>query len=410
LEEEEEAEKDLLHSAVLESTEIAPVLGQHPELRLVHRRVRDGTSTKVRAVSRWDLLADETYLARKAGEPHGAEWFRRLYLWLQRNPSYETYLHRRKPRLSVRGYHNQDFILTSDCSLLKGGEVSVFQIPEQVGHFISDLARDAAAERPMLHPAILADDQSDILLGFLRGLTGVQVLDAKTVCREKVLPRILVTQPAPAFADLVDYAKICKQLLGTDLGGAELWVATKSREVRPGREVILPPEFDPLQDWETHQQYVSGLHFVHPSYLGLNTSDDDRISWRKFFKAGGVKDAPDNGVEEFAMNYALAQLGVRWRSVIPIDKRNFGYDIDAETDTGEHVQVEVKGCTEERDIELTPNETLAADKYRRSFLLCVVCGIPDQPRMYVLPDPADAGKKDKITVLAAVWKERRWEL
>ena len=132
-------------------------------------------------------------------------------------------------------------------------------------------------------------------------------------------------------------------------------------------------------------------------------------AWRAFFRAGQMKDAPDNGVEEFAMRYAQEHLGASWRKLVPVDARNFGYDLEGEDEHGQRVQFEVKGCTKENDIELTPNETTAADKYRTSFYLCVVSGIPEQPAVYVVQNPADLGKKERITIPAAVWKEHRWD-
>ncbi len=51
------------------------------------------------------------------------------------------------------------------------------------------------------------------------------------------------------------------------------------------------------------------------------------------------------------------------------DKSNFGYDIEAEAQTREMMHVEVKGQNSKKDVELTDNETEAADNYR-----CALCG------------------------------------
>jgi hypothetical protein len=190
----------------------------------------------------------------------------------------------------------------------------------------------------------------------------------------------------------------------------EFWVLTKKGDVRPAKEVFFPKDFKPEQDWETNRQYVPGVSFISQHYLKDITSDDQLRTWRKFFKAGGVKDAPDNGVEEFAMNYTEEKLKAHCKSLIRVDKRNFGYDIEAETQTGGKMHIEVKGQSSERDVELTDNETEAADKYKDTFYLCVVSPIPNNPAMHMVQNPAapGVGKKDKLTISVNIWKAANW--
>jgi hypothetical protein len=400
------AADEIVQNGILAPNEIAVVLGGRPGLQLADRRVRDGATMKVRAVNRWDLLNNDAFLQQKAKETTAALWFRQLYSWLHSHPVYESYFYY-KPRLRVRGYHKYDFVITSDGKLLEGGEVSVLQIPAGADAFISDLAAEFARERPMLHPEILAQDQRNTVRGFLTGLAGVQVVDAKVVCREKLLPRIMTSEAPPSPEDLVRYSRACKRLLGSELKG-EIWIVTKSGRVRAAREVLLPTEFSPVPNWETFQQFVSGMEFVDTSYLDGSDDDASKSAWRGFFKEGGVKESPDKGVEEFAMSYALAELGPHWKNLRQVDARNFGYDLEAETQKGELVQFEVKGCSKETDIELTPNETAAASKYGDSFHLCVVDGIPERPSIYVVPNPASTAGRQRMTIPFKTWKSFPW--
>jgi hypothetical protein len=237
---------------------------------------------------------------------------------------YDTYFHY-KTRYKLRGYHDFEFVLTTDGRLLAGKEVSVLQIADEAGEFIYDLAGEIMEQKPILHPQVLEQGPADPVRGFLIGVAGVQVLDAKAVCREKVLPLILTSAPPPSGLDLIRYARFCKRFLGADLGGKEIWIATKSGRIRAAREVLLPREFKPTQNWETNARYVAGLEFADPAYL--ESQDDTNLNaWRAFFRAGQIKDAPDNGVEEFAMNYAQESLGGCWRKITPVDARNFGYE------------------------------------------------------------------------------------
>jgi hypothetical protein len=180
--------------------------------------------------------------------------------------------------------------------------------------------------------------------------------------------------------------------------------------VRAAKEVLLSAEFKPEQNWETHQKYVSGISFVSPLYLGDVMGDDELRGWREFFRAGGVKDAPINGVEEFAMNYVEEKLKACCKSVTRVDKRNFGYDLEAKTHGGEKMHVEVKGQTSDKDVELTSNETEAADKYKDAFYLCVVSSIPENPAIHMVKNPAapGVGKKDKLTIPVNTWKAAKW--
>lgn len=264
----------------------------------------------------------------------------------------------------------------------------------------------------MLHPDILAqakdDSERESLKGFLTGLVGVQKMDAKAVCEEAILPKIVGSAPQPNAAELLDYTKYCQQYLASGVvKGREFWVVTKSGGVRRAKEVLFSTEFKPVQNWEINQKYVKGLDFLSPAYLGGSTADEELRAWREFLKAGGVKEEPDNGVYEFATNFAKERLAVRFKNVVNVDKRNFGYDLEAEDEKGQKVQIEVKGQASEADVELTGNEAQAADKYRDSFYLCVVSSVPDSPTIHLVQNPASVGKKDKLTIPKSDWKVGR---
>ena len=133
-------------------------------------------------------------------------------------------------------------------------------------------------------------------------------------------------------------------------------------------------------------------------------SDEEFKAWREFLKLLGVKEAPDNGVEDFAMHFACDKLQSRFRSIQQVEKRNFGYDLEAEDETGTKVHIEVKGLSVDGDVEMTGNEADAADIHHNSFYLCVVAGIPNSPMIRLVQDPARIGKKEKLTIREQDWK------
>ncbi len=405
-----EAAKDLVEMGVLESEqEIAAVLGGQEGLKLADSNVID--SDQIRRVNRWDLLKNEDFLRRKSQVPKAAQWFRALYLWLNKHPDYEDYFYYKR-RKRLRTYHEYHVILTSDRRLLKGGDVYLLDL-SSADPLIGDLVKELEGTKPMLHSDVMGGPTSEHeqkgLRGFLTGLAGVQVLDTKAVCKEALLPRILTSSPKPALQELLRYTVYCRQILGEDIGkGAVLWVVTKNGDIRTAKEVLFSSEFKPEQNWEIHQRYVVGLSFLGPEYVAGVTNDAELKSWRDFFGTGGIKDAPDNGVEEFAVNYAREQLSAVCKKVMLVDKRNYGYDIEAESQAGERMRVEVKGQSQDHDVELTGNEADAADRHKDTFYLCVVASIPVNSRMHMLRNPAAVGKRDKLSIPVSIWKSVGW--
>ncbi len=238
----------------------------------------------------------------------------------------------------------------------------------------------------------------------MTGSTGVQIMDAKRVCEEVLLPKLLVSSPRPSGAELIKHTRDCRSILGNTLPDVvAFWVVTKNGAVRPAWETLLPTEFQPLPNWETNQQFLDGLNFVSPDYLdGCDTAG--LIGWRSFFKRGGVKESPDSGVEEFAVGYVCDHLKKTCSRVQQVEKRNFGYDVEACVPDGQVMRIEVKGQATDANIELTGNETTAADQHKDGYFLYVVSGVPENPKMYRIQNPAALGVKDKLTIPISVWK------
>jgi hypothetical protein len=407
LTEDQSASNDLVNSGLLTREEIATAMGGGPDAVLVHPQVVDPATKPIRQVNRWGLLANEELLRAKAADPGAPGWFRSLYQWLRRHPEYLP-----GRRRQLRTYHQVDFVLTADGQLLAGRELSLVDDLPQSNQLLLEIAEHWQEGRPLLHPEILAgaasEEEREHVRGFLIGLTGVQQIGAAELCRQAVVPRIATTAPKPSVADLLAYTWCCHEVLGTNPGTLpELWVLTKTEEIRAAKEVFFGSEFKPQPDWEKHKQYVPGLNFASAKYLD-GARDEDLPAWRALLMAGGINRGPDNGVEVFAVHFAEEQLRPRYASLHRIEEHKLGYDLEAKTHSGESLQIEVKGRQREEDIELTPNETEAAHKNQDSYYLCVVASIPEQPSMYMVRNPDRVGRKEKLTIPAAVWREQRW--
>jgi len=409
--EEPKAVEDLVALGILKKDELTKILGGQPDLKVVDANTKE-PSPGFKGVDRLDLLNNEAFLKWRAKSPDAADWFRSLYIWLQSHPRRDKYNKKRYPK----GYWEYKIILTSDGNLLEGGNVWLPDI-SLADPVVKELANVFQESKPMLHPDILGnvkdEEQLKVIKGFLRGLTGVQFLDSKAVCKEALLPKILTSAPKPLLNDLLKYTVYCQQILVAEIDkGSEFWVLTKQGDVRAAKETLLPKEFKPEQDWETHQQYVPGINFVNPKYLGdmANANDDQLKAWRQFFEAGGVKKEPDNGVEIFAMKWAEEKLKLHYKSVTPVDKLKYGYDLEVAAPVGENMRIEVKGQSHDHDVELKDNEVDAADIYKDSFYLCVISSIPENPTMHLVKNPAapGVGKKDKLTIPINTWKVAKW--
>jgi len=409
LTEKDDAVDALLRLQLFTREEIAPAFGRKENLKRVHPKVVEQKNHPLSKADRRNFLENAEFLQTKSKEPNAGIWFAKLYGWLQEYPQYEDYSERNRPKRRVKGYHDIEFILTADKSLKRGGEVYVPDLPSD-NPALNELAEILKSSKPIIHPDILSiavDKDAEKLRGFLIGLVGVQVLNAQTICKEMILPKIVSKTLQPSQDKLLSLTKLCKEILGADLGyGIELWVKTKSGNIKTSKEVLMSSEFKPLRNWETHQSFVPGVNFIDNNYLPINPTDDDLKTWQDFFKAGGIKENPDNGVEQFGINFALKNLKSKYRDVELVEKLNYGFDLQAKTPDGAPIQVEVKGVSVDQDIELTGNEADAADTYKSSFYLCVVASIPNSPTIHMVNNPAQpgVGKKDKLTIPVKVWK------
>lgn len=411
LKEEDEVVDDLLQKQLLKPEEIAPAFGRKENLKLVHPKVIEQKNHPLAKADRRDLLENSEFLQTKSREPNAGIWFAKFYLWLQEYPQYEEYwpYRAKRARRRVKGYHESEFILAADNSLRKGGDVFIPDLSSNDPAF-NELAFLLQSSKPIIHPDIfsnISDEDAKKLRGFLIGLVGVQVLNAQIICKEMILPKIVSKAPQPSLDELLFLTRLCMEILGTELGsGVELWVKTKAGDIKTSKEVFLSSEFKPLRNWEAHHAYVPGLSFVDNAYLKTDFTDDELKTWREFFKAAGVKENPDNGVELFAINFALEKLKNKYQNVQLVEKLNYGFDIQAETLEGVPIQVEVKGLSVEQNVELTGNEVSSADTYKSSFYLCVVASIPNSPTIHLVNNPAQpgVGKKDKLTIPVNVWK------
>lgn len=401
--EDQETIDDLVNMRILKNEEIPSVMGGSPDLKLVSSEVKERDTKPFKKIDRLDILDNDEFLEQKLNNTGAPEWFRKLYLWLNAHPREKK---SSKGKYSKEGYWDKKIVLDSDKKLFKGGEVWIPDL-QPTDPILKDLVVTSKSFPSILHPDVLAganEMEQKAIRSFLAGLTGVQILDAKTICKESLLPKIVTASSKPSISELIQYTSLCKLFLDIDFGKVELWVATKDDEVRAAKEVIFSKEFKPDKDWESNKKYLPGLNFVNLKYISQVSDPAHLVKWREFFKTGGVKENPDNGAYEFATNFAKEKLSTKYANVVIVDKRNYGYDIEADKPSGGKMRIEVKGITHDQDIELDCNETNTADVYKDFFYLCVVASIPENPSIHLICNPSVVGKKDKVTISPDIWK------
>ncbi|MBM4355624.1 MAG: hypothetical protein FJ109_17845, partial [Deltaproteobacteria bacterium] len=271
LEEDDQAAGALVESGLFTVQEVAEVLGGRPGLALLAKGVVLPPSFRVPRISRWDFLHNGQFLAHKAASQDGAEWFRKLYLWLHGHHWHDRLPGgQRVPR--ERRYHAEEIVLAADGKLYSGGDVllpgGVLRNP-----VLDSLCSEAIGLKPVCHPGLLREGgeagAAGRLSGFLTGKCGVQKLDDIKVCREWVLPKLRADAPKPDVDTLLKYTRVCMETLAVPPGaGAELWVLGKDGEVRAAREILFSEEFRPPQCWERLARYLPQAAFLSPAYLG----------------------------------------------------------------------------------------------------------------------------------------------
>jgi hypothetical protein len=402
LKEDPKALNNLLGLGILTENELGLAFGVGSDARPVHQQ----TLGNFKEVDRLDLLRNSEFLMAKANQPDAAKWFRSLYLWIDSHPRW----HQTKGR-PQEGYWGHPFVLTTNGKPLEGRSVLLpdSQFPSDL---LTTLSASILKDKPVLHPDVIggaaSQEEQTRLRGFLTGLTGMQILDAEKVVDQGLVPKLLTRAPKPALTDLISWTRYCHQFLGSELGlqtGQELWVCTKKNEIRPAKEVLFSQEFNPPSNWEHNAQYLSSLNFLTPEYLQGSSDPSELANWHDFFKAAGVRENPDGGVEEFAINFTKAKLGTKYDSIERVDKQNYGYDLQAKTSASAIHHIEVKGLSRDQQVELTENETKAANIHKDSFDLCIVTDIPNNPKLYRIPNPSVVGNKNKVFFPEELWKK-----
>lgn len=392
---------------LLSNEDLKKIFPEKREPRMVKPETALGPlENKVSSLDMFSLARHKNFLQEKAKKPDAVEWFRKLYLKIYEfakpysSPSY------------VRGkYLYPMCVLTENLEILKSDEVYFRSLPQEVIELSKKFPEVAKvlSSFQFLHPELEKDDLSN----FFDTYSGVRKLDYSKICEETFLPKIRTEQASPREGDLITYTRLVRK--GPYIYG-NIWVLTESGKVRPSNEVFLSAEYSPAQNWEKNKKYLAGVEFLSINYIEDIQKPEDINQWRNFFTGVGVKEEGNKPhVETFGVEFckemlsseaAEERLGYYFVKSKFKDKQkeNLGYDFEAETVTGEEKYLEIKSRVHAENIDLEPNETQRADRYKDDYLLCIIDGIPETPQLYVVPDPVKHGQKERVTIPLSAWR------
>lgn len=361
-------------------------------------------ASKVTHLDILKVAKNKDFLQEKAKEPDAVEWFLKLYSklydWAKGYASGPAYL-RSQGYLPVP-------VLTEDLEIKEYDEVHFKSLPSEVIELSKKYSEAAKILSSVLflHPSL-----ENELSEFFETYIGLKRLDYSKICKEMFLPKISITETPPSNEKLVAYTCLLHE---SDIHISDkIWVLTKSDDTKSSAEVFFSAEYSPAQTWEKNKKYVPGIEFLSAEYI-QNLHDIEEINrWRRFFSDLKVKEhGPKNHVDDFGVNFALeklrsesvkGKLGYHFVGFENVEKQNLGYDFIGKTSEGDNRYLEVKSRVQASDIELTPHETDIADRYGDDYLLCIVEGIPENPELYIIPNPVKHGKKEKVVIPKTVW-------
>lgn len=166
--------------------------------------------------------------------------------------------------------------------------------------------------------------------------------------------------------------------------------------------------YSPAEDWQKNLRYSPQIGFLSPAYLD-GASATELSGWKDFFIKVGVKESGErNHVEMFAMAFVEEKLAGEVSDFVPTNRQQVGYDREARRRTDSAlVKLEIKGQKDEQPVHLVGNEPEAARialKSKEPFWVCVVVGIPEEPKLWVVEDALSAGSFDTLKIDVTQWR------
>lgn len=350
-----------------------------------------------------EIVRNEKLLKGKALGADYSEWFLKLFIAMADSRTQFKVTQRQDYRGRFAWAENPIFVLTEDREIVSAKDVYTRRIPSKVVELrqrFSDVAKLLETYK-FIHPSLDVDELHE----FLIERTHVQGIDYDKICRKVFLPKVLTTTTAPSRDELIAYTRLLQK--GPRVSDP-IWVVTTEGDIKPSDKIFLSGAYSPAEDWEKTHRYSPQIDFVSIDYLeGVPVGD--LPEWKSFFSNVGVKEiGGNNHVEMFAMAFTEDKLGTELSGFVAKHRQQVGYDREARLRPDNAlVKLEIKGQKADQPVQLVDNEPKAAQAARNNgerFWVCVVAGIPEQPQLWVVEDPLNAGTFDTLKIDINQWK------
>lgn len=233
------------------------------------------------------------------------------------------------------------------------------------------------------------------------GMNGYSSSDYSEIVEESILPKI---KPGNNISEekLIMYTRIVRSGLDEKLNIPSILVVTENGGIKTSNQVFYGSAYSPKQDWS--QQNLMDLNLLSSRYVEYDVEARD---WKRFFdKAGVSSEAENERVRNFGDDLVRDALEGEYQNV-----RSAGgsHDLSA-TRNGEEVYIEVKSHTNS-DIDeetLNPSQSKLAMQERENFVLAYVYGIPENPEIRLLENPAEYSENPQLVIpTSAIQNESR---
>jgi len=328
------------------------------------------------------------------------QWLQKFYQAMAE--THHTFKDTPRPGRRRGWVKNPIYVPTESGEVLLATGVHLRKIPKEVEELRTSYREVDTLLRgyKLLHTGLDTEE----LNRFFDERTHVRAIDYEKICREVFLPKVRADAPAPPKDELIAYTRLLQK--GPRVV-EPIWVLSKQGDVKPSNQVFMGTAYSPAEDWEKHSKYSPQFAFLSTDYLH-GVPPEDRAAWKHFFTTVGVREKGEsNHVETFAMAFVEEKLGTELSDFVPKNQLQVGYDREARRRSdGALVKLEIKGQKKEQGVELVgkePETAKTASQNKEPFWVCVVPGIPEEPKLWVVENVFAAGSPDNLKIDVTQW-------
>ncbi|RLG39401.1 MAG: helicase, partial [Thermoproteota archaeon] len=156
-----------------------------------------------------------------------------------------------------------------------------------------------------------------------------------------------------------------------------------------------------IEEFKRRMVLESSLSLVPPNVIGIAIVKPAQTGSEEGF-------AESSEIEKIGMEEAMKYERMQGRNPEDVSEQNLGFDIRSSGPSGVRY-IEVKARASSGSIALTPNEWIAAQRFREKYWLYIVTDAASNPKLHCIQDPiAKLKPREEIRVVKYVIPEDEW--